>query len=659
MRFLTQHIKWLLLHVLLLLVLFITYRLFIFQKFNVTHEPFHWKMLWYAFRYDIRVIGILLLPVFLITGFTTLSPFNNNGAKKFWQVYLTIAYIIVLLFFVSDYQYYAYRTTRLDAEIISFMKDAAISAKMVWQSYPVLTVLLFLVIIIAILFFLIKKIFKWSTTFTPLKYKPNKPIASVIFGLLLAFGIYGKLGQFPLRWSDAFAQNNDYRAMMSLNPMQSFFSSLKFTQPETKASSVLPYYSYVQQALQLPNTDTTKLNFERNITGNPNANKPNIVVVLCESFSMYKSSMTGNPLNATPYFNELRKEGIFFSNCFSPAYGTARGVWATITGIPDVTQIKSASRNPRAVNQHSIFNDFNGYEKYYFIGGDATWANIRGLIKNNVNNLHLYEEPDYTSKSVDVWGISDRSLFTEASNKMNKVKNPFFTIIQTSSNHRPFTIPQRDANELGILNKPLDSLLKFGFNVESNVTKTNAEFNSVRYMDFCINEFLQNAKKQAWYNNTIFLFVGDHGIRGQGANMIPKVYTDKGLTCQHIPMLIYSPLVQPMQYDFPCSQLDVLPTLAGLANINYKNTTLGRDILKVAKDSTALKYAFIMDHDRKEYGLMYDGHYFVKSLNGTKHELVPIKAGNKPSKPYSFYHNLTEGLLQSSNYLIFNNKNKQ
>jgi phosphoglycerol transferase MdoB-like AlkP superfamily enzyme len=658
MRFITQHIKWLLLHIVLLLILFLVYRMYTFNKFNVTHEPFAWKMLWYAFRYDMRMISIVVLPVLLFSGFKGLSPFNNKGAKKLWQVYFTIAYILILLFFVSDFQYYAYRTTRLDAEIISFMKDAAISAKMVWQSYPVLIILAILAIVIIAVFVLIKLIHKWASKFSMVNSKRNKVVASMVFGFLLAFSIYGKLGQFPLRWSDAFAQNNDYRAMMSLNPMQSFFSSLKFTQPVTKASSVLPYYSYVQKALQLPSTDTTTLNYTRNFVGNNAANKPNIVVVLCESFSMYKSSMTGNPLNATPYFNALSKEGIFFTNCFSPAYGTARGVWATITGVPDVTQVKTASRNPRAVNQYSIMSSFKDYEKYYFLGGDATWANIRGLLKNNIDNLHLYEEPDYESSSVDVWGISDRSLFTEATNKLNKVKAPFFTIIQTSSNHRPFTIPQKDRTDMGILNKPLDSLLKFGFNVESNLERTNAEYNSVRYMDFCINEFIQNAKKQAWYNNTIFLFVGDHGIRGQGASMIPKVYTEKGLTCQHIPMLIYSPLLKPAQYDFPCSQLDVLPTLAGLANISYKNTALGRDVLKVASDSTALKYAFIMDHDRKEYGLVMDGHYYVKTLDGRSKELLPLKPGNSPIQSINFYDNLTEGLMRSSNYLIFNNKNK-
>jgi phosphoglycerol transferase MdoB-like AlkP superfamily enzyme len=136
--------------------------------------------------------------------------------------------------------------------------------------------------------------------------------------------------------------------------------------------------------------------------------------------------MCGNPLNTTPYFNELCKQGVFFKNCFSPAYGTARGVWAIITGIPDVTTNKTASRNPNLVDQQTVLNDIKGYEKFYFIGGSASWANIRGLLTGNINNLHLYEQEDYRSAKVDVWGISDKNLFLEASRILKKETTPFY-----------------------------------------------------------------------------------------------------------------------------------------------------------------------------------------------------------------------------------------
>jgi arylsulfatase A-like enzyme len=75
-------------------------------------------------------------------------------------------------------------------------------------------------------------------------------------------------------------------------------------------------------------------------------NRPNIVLVQCESFSMYKSSMSGNPLNTTPFFDSLCKDGIFFERCFAPHFSTARALFAILTGIPDAQLFKFSSRNP-------------------------------------------------------------------------------------------------------------------------------------------------------------------------------------------------------------------------------------------------------------------------------------------------------------------------
>ncbi len=132
--------------------------------------------------------------------------------------------------------------------------------------------------------------------------------------------------------------------------------------------------------------------------------------------------MYGNELNTTPYFNSLCEQGAFFDRCFTPAFGTARGVWATITGVPDVESPSTASRNPSAVDQHTIINNFKGYERYYFLGGNPTWANIQGVLSNNIEGLKMYSQDQFKAKKVDVWGISDKNLFLEANGilKQNK-----------------------------------------------------------------------------------------------------------------------------------------------------------------------------------------------------------------------------------------------
>src|SRR5690606_39215339 len=293
--------------------------------------------------------------------------------------------------------------------------------------------------------------------------KMTKVILGTIFTLLLALGIFGRINQYPLRWSDAFALDDDFKANLSLNPVQSFLSTLQFRHSSYDPEKVKGYYSLMAQYLQVENMDSASLNYQRNIAPAANNVQPNIVLVICESFSSYKSSMHGNPLNTTPYFNSLCEAGIFFDRCFTPAYGTARGVWATLTGIPDVEYPNTSSRNPAYVDQHSIINDFTGYEKFYFIGGSSSWANIRGLLTNNLSGLNLYEEEHFKSESVDVWGISDKRLFLEANKVLKNQQKPFFAIIQTANNHRPYTIPDEDMPEFSLVEYPTDTLKQYGF----------------------------------------------------------------------------------------------------------------------------------------------------------------------------------------------------
>jgi phosphoglycerol transferase MdoB-like AlkP superfamily enzyme len=380
--------------------------------------------------------------------------------------------------------------------------------------------------------------------------------------------------------------------------------------------------------------------------------KPNVVLVICESFSAYKSSMFGNPLNTTPFFDSLCRQGIFFDRCFTPTYGTARGVWATITGTPDVEMTKTASRNPAAVDQHTIINNFTGYEKFYFLGGSTSWANIRGVLTNNIDNLHLYEQEDYKAEKIDVWGISDKNLFLEANKVLAQQQKPFFAIIQTADNHRPYTIPEEDLKEFNKVQAPADSLRKYGF-------ESLAEMNAFRYTDFGYKKFIEAAQKEKYFNNTVFVFIGDHGIPGNADALFPHSWTAQRLTTMHVPLLIYAPgMLAPKRVHTLGSQTDVLPTIAGLCNIKYKNSTLGKDLL----DSTTKGFAFVFDPDNSMTGVVKGDYLYRKQLRSNKQELVSI-INNEPvpndAEHTAIMHEmnvLTDALFETAKFMLLNNK---
>lgn len=602
-------------------------------------------------RYDLKFASILGLFLLLITSIKLINPFRKQYIVSFWNIFLSLVWVILLFLYVADYFHFDYLHERLNASVLNYLEDASISAGMVAQSYPIWPVIIALSLLSVISFILFRRLLNYFMIQPPVA-KFNGVFFTVHF-LLLGSLVFGKVGQFNLRWSDAFTLGNDFSANLALNPLQSFFSTLSFKNSTADINKVREGYPLMAAHFGLTNTDPQNLSLERSWapTDSP-LGKPNIVLVICESFSAYKSSAFGNALHTTPFFDSIASKGIFFDRCFTPAYGTARGVWATITGIPDVEQPRTASRNPAAVNQRTIINDFTGYEKMYFLGGNPAWANIQGLLSNNIKDLHLYMQYDFKAPKVDVWGISDKNLFLEANGILKKQTKPFFAIIQTADNHRPYTIPEEDRDEFKMIHTSADSLKRSGF-------ESIAELNAFRYTDFSFRKFMEAAVKEPYFKNTLFVFVGDHGIPGDAGKMFPNSWTENKLTCEHVPLLFYAPSwLQPSRESQICSQVDVLPSTAALAKVPYTNTALGRNIFEPIPESR--QTAFIFDVDRNTIGMVGEGNYYYKNLKSKKEDFVSVTSNNKSGSGSDSIRNrlakMTDAWHETAKYLLIHNK---
>ena len=530
---------------------------------------------WLGLQYDLRWIAIVLLPIACLSLFPQFSPFYSERCKKGWAIYLAIVTLLLLFFFGADFGHFAYVSTRLNASALNFAEDAKISMEMLWQSYPMVWILAGLVGAVAMMTWMFKRthVSVEEQNINVHKFSYRR-IWHTITIVILAWFVFGFLSFTPLRWSNAFKLNDNFKSYLALNPLQNFFTTLRFRTPVFNDDKAKKYYPVTSDFLQLDKKNTKENTYERIIHPASNAleSKPNIVLVICESFSMYKSSMSGNPLNSTPFFNQLTKEGIFFDRCFSPTFGTARGVFAILTGIPDVQLSKFSTRNQQSLNQYTIINNFEGYNKMYFLGGSSDFNNFRGLI-NNINDVQIFEEGKFKSPKLNVWGISDKNLFLEADKVMKQQTKPFFTIIQTSDNHRPYSIPADD-KDFVTRKVSEEELQKYGF-------ESQEEFNAFCYTDYCYSKFMEAAKQSSYFNNTIFVFVGDHGVEGNASAMYPKVWTEQRLNDEHVPLLFYAPaLLTPEKRQEAVSQIDVLPTLASMIFQPYTNKTLGRNVLK-------------------------------------------------------------------------------
>ena len=651
-------IQWIIQLFLVFLSIFTGFRLltlFFFKPANLEIYTLY-SSFWLGLKYDLRWIALVLLPIACISLSPKFSPFYSERCKKGWAIYLALITLLLLFFFGADFGHFAYVSTRLNASALNFAEDAIISFEMLWQSYPMIWFLAGLAGAVVMMVWIFRKthvsVEEQNVNVHKFAYRRSWHSAAII---LLGWFVFGFLNLTPLRWSDAFTLNDNFKSYLALNPLQNFFTTLRFRKPVFNQDKTRHYYSTIYDFLQLDKKSTKKNTYERIMHPSSRAleSKPNIVLVICESFSMYKSSMSGNSLNSTPFFNELTKKGIFFDRCFSPTFGTARGVFAILTGIPDVQLSKFSTRNPQSLNQYTIVNSFEGYSKMYFIGGSSDFNNFSGLI-HNINDVQIFEEGKFSSPKLNVWGISDKNLFLEADQVMRQQLKPFFAIIQTSDNHRPYSIP---LDEQGFIPQKVsdEELMKNGF-------ESLEEFNAFCYTDYCYSKFMEAARKSAYFDNTIFVFVGDHGVEGNAEAVYPKVWTDQRLNDEHVPLLFYAPaLLSPQKREETVSQIDLLPTLANMVFQPFTNKTLGRNLLNNIDKEHA---AFIIHHDEGKIGIINNDYYYSKNLWINKEELVPIRNGlpilsaSQIDSTKQHLSELTSAIYETAKWMLMNNQGK-
>ncbi len=643
-------------------VLFVLLRAVFLAVFRDSSAPLATEDLLKAFylgtKFDLRLALLVVLPVALLGWLPGLNIVRSRFGRKLWQFYLTAAAALLGFVYLADFGHFAYLRFRLNASVLEFLETPEISAVMVWQSYPVVWGALGLVVF-ALAYGGVIRLLAASTLdgAPPALVWWRRLLLAVAFGLFILLGIYGKFAYYPLRWSEAFFTPHPLAVALGLNPALYFYDTMDQSGSDFDAEAVRRDYDVVAAYLGIPDPDKEALRFSRRVTPAARVRgQPNVVLIFLESYAAFKVGAFGNPLDPTPNFDALSREGWLFKRFFVPSTGTARSIFAAMFGIPDVNVGSTSSRNPFVVNQHTIVNALEDYEKLYFIGGSANWGNIRGVLSHNIRNLRIIEEGEYTSPRADVWGISDLHLFEEANRVLRvKRKAPFFAVIQTAGNHRPYTIPEDNRGFLPA-HPSVKNWGKHGF-------LSDAEYNSFRFMDHSLGNFFELARKEDYFKNTVFVMFGDHGLPGFPSHF-PKGMGKHQLVQHQVPLLIYAPglIKTPKEIDAISSELDLMPTIAGLLGRPYLNTTLGRDILEERRHK---RFAFILIpyQNPPPVGLLDEEFYFLVDTDRKK-KLYRYRSDQPEQDVRGLFprraaemERLTMGLYESARYLLYHNAN--
>jgi phosphoglycerol transferase MdoB-like AlkP superfamily enzyme len=315
--------------------------------------------------------------------------------------------------------------------------------------------------------------------------------------------------------------------------------------------------------------------FTRHITAAGAERRLNLIVVVEESLSAEYLGSFGNRQNLTPNLDRLAGQSLLFTNLYATGTRTVRGLEALALSIPPLpgTSIVKRPQNGGFRSWGEILNG-KGYESKYIYAGYGYFDNMNAFFSGN--GFKIVDRADFTKDEItfaNVWGVCDEDLFRKTireAGASHAAGKPFFSMVMTTSNHRPFTYPEGRIDIPG---------------------KTGRS-GGVKYADYAIGRFIAEASRQPWYKDTIFVFIADHCAGSAGKSDIPvKNY--------EIPLLVYSPRhIQPGHVERLMSQIDVAPTVLGLMNLSYDTDFMGRDMLK---DSGATPRAFISTYQKLGY----------------------------------------------------------
>ncbi|MEO6637342.1 MAG: hypothetical protein ABIN25_03630, partial [Ginsengibacter sp.] len=280
-------IQWLLVLWLIYVLIFTLFRVstvFLFKPGAVSLASLL-PSFWLGFRFDVKWISIILLPIAILSVYYRFSPFFSESNKRWWSYYLAVITLIVLFFFGADFGNFSYNHTRINASALNFAEDPVISFKMLWQSYPMVWMLsaLFLTVILMAALFRRTHLqtLKRNIEENPF-YKKRWHAGAIIF---LCWCLYGLFSLKPLKWKDAFDLNDNFKSYVALNPLQNFFTTLQFRKPSFDDQKAKEYYPLIASFLKLDSSVITGKHYSREVLPNSKAleSRPNVILVIAES----------------------------------------------------------------------------------------------------------------------------------------------------------------------------------------------------------------------------------------------------------------------------------------------------------------------------------------------------------------------------------------
>lgn len=384
-----------------------------------------------------------------------------------------------------------------------------------------------------------------------------RPAATaVLWGLALLFGTLldqGPRSMFANTYARELASNGPYQLFAAFRNNEIDYERFYPTLPMAEVDRL------VREQVAEPNAhflSTAPLDIRRRVDNPGPARRLNVVLIMVESLGADFMGYLGDRRGMTPHLDRLATQSLVFDQFYATGTRTVRGLEAVTLSIPPTPGSAIVKRLGRESGLWSLAAVLNtaGYASYFLYGGRAYFDNMGAFFGGNG-----YTVIDQASTPADdigfanAWGMSDEDLYRQVlgvARREHAAGKPFFMHVMTTSNHRPYTFPA------GRIDLP-----------------PGGRRAAVRYSDWAIADFLARARAEPWFDDTLFIVLGDHCANSAGKVALPAER-------YRVPLIIHAPRhIVPAHVQTLSSQIDVAPTLLALMGLDYDSAFFGRDIL--------------------------------------------------------------------------------
>lgn len=514
------------------------------------------KMFVVGFFFDLSVALHGMIPLVLYLAIVPRKWFDRSWNRWLVRGFVWLGASLILFGAVSEYFFWEEFQSRFNFIAVDYLVYTTEVLKNIRESYPVFPLIGVIGLLAAVVTWLIDRyLLVWKTEVN-WKKRVGAVLLFILFPVISFFGMNGNYKNISDNmYNDELAGNGLYELFSAFRNNELDYHRFYRTLPDAEAEAILRAQLEKSGGTMISNQSW---NLTRQFEGQGTLKQPNIVFITVESLSSDYLGIYGNKENLTPRLDALSKESLWFSKVYATGTRTVRGLEAITLAIPPTPGQSIVRRldNQDLFTIGSVLNS-QGYVSHFLYGGYGYFDNMNEFF--SVNGYSITDRSDIPKDKIvmeNAWGVSDEDIFSQALEKMDQDYSQgkkSFQMIMTTSNHRPFTYPEG----------------------RIDIPSPGDRAGAVKYTDWAIGNFIDQAKTKPWFKDTIFVIVADHQADSAGKTEVP-------IQRYHIPVLVYGPeWIKAGKVDRLMSQIDVAPTVLGLLNFSYKSRFLGYDLNQI------------------------------------------------------------------------------